>query len=86
LPIIDLPGGNRGAGLRYRRTALYPSLHPGIPVQLPLFVSVDGEPNGWRLDVHRHVFVECDRSELPATGTTCKKLRPDLLTFDLRLA
>ncbi|HET6409899.1 MAG TPA: transglutaminase family protein [Chthoniobacteraceae bacterium] len=86
LPVTDLPGGNRGAGLRYRRTALYPSLHPGIPVQLPLYVSVEGEPNGWRLDANRHVFVECDRSELPAGGTTCKKLRPDLLTFDLRLA
>jgi hypothetical protein len=80
-----LPGGKRGAGLRYRRTALYPSLHPGISVQLPLFVDVSGESNAWRLDADRRGFVECDRSELPANGPACKKLRPDLLTYDLRL-
>ncbi len=28
------------AGLRYRRTNLYPSLHPGIPPQLPLHITI----------------------------------------------
>jgi uncharacterized protein (DUF2126 family) len=28
------------AGLRYRRSALYPSLHPQLPTQLPLWVTV----------------------------------------------
>ena len=32
------------SGLRYRRTNLYPSMHPGIPTQLPLLLTfVDGE-------------------------------------------
>lgn len=86
LPLSELPGGKRGAGLRYRRTALYPSLHPGLPVQLPLYVDVSGEPRAWRLDADKRSFIECDRSELPARGAQCKKLRPDLLTYDLRLA
>jgi uncharacterized protein (DUF2126 family) len=86
LPLTDLPGGHRGAGLRYRRTALYPSLHPGIPVQLPLYISVSGEANAWRLDADRRFFIKCDRATLPTGGPPCKKLRPDLLTCDLRLA
>jgi uncharacterized protein (DUF2126 family) len=86
LPLAELPGGKLGAGLRYRRTALYPSLHPGISVQLPLYVSVSSEPHAWRLDAERRAFIECDRAELPADGAPCKKLRPDFLTYDLRLA
>jgi uncharacterized protein (DUF2126 family) len=86
LPLTVLPGDIRGAGLRYRRTALYPSLHPGLPVQLPLYISVSGEPNAWRLDADRRSFVECERDELPASSGACKKLRPELLTCDLRLA
>jgi uncharacterized protein (DUF2126 family) len=86
LPLSELPGGKRGAGLRYRRSALYPSLHPGIPVQLPLYVTVSVEPKAWRLDADQRMFVECDRSEAPADGISCKKLRPDLHTYDLRLA
>jgi uncharacterized protein (DUF2126 family) len=85
LPLCDLPGGKRGAGLRYRRTALYPSLHPGIPVQLPLYVSIGGESTAWRLDAGRRSFVECNGAELPAGGVPCKRLRPELLTYDLRL-
>jgi uncharacterized protein (DUF2126 family) len=86
LTLNDLPGGARGAGLRYRRTALYPSLHPGISVQLPLYVSISDEAHAWRLDADGRSFVECNRSELPADGPACKKLRSDLLTYDLRLA
>lgn len=85
LQLSNLPGEKRGAGLRYRRTALYPSLHPGISVQLPLYVAVGGETHAWRLDADKQAFVKCERSEAPADGAPCKKLRPDLLTYDLRL-
>jgi uncharacterized protein (DUF2126 family) len=86
LPLSDLPGGQRGAGLRYRRTALYPSLHPGIPIQLPLYVAIRGETHAWRLDADRRNFIKCDAAEPPASGAACKKLSPDLLTCDLRIA
>lgn len=86
LSLSELPDGKRGAGLRYRRSALYPSLHPGLPIQLPLYVAIDGEPHAWRLDSDQRMFVECDRTEAPQDGIPCKKLRPDLLTYDLRLA
>ncbi len=36
----------RLAGLRYRRTNLYPALHPGIPPQLPLHVTIVARANG----------------------------------------
>lgn len=76
-----------GAGLRYRRTALYPCLHPGIPIMLPLFVVIEskGKTEAWRLDAHSRKFVECPASEAPPTAKPCHKLREDLLTFDLRL-
>lgn len=75
------------AGLRYRRSALYPCLHPGIPVMLPLYVAIESGSTRetWRLDSHRRVFVECAADEAPAITTPCRKLRDDLLTYDLRL-
>jgi uncharacterized protein (DUF2126 family) len=85
LRLGELPRGKRGAGLRYRRTALYPSLHPGTAIQLPLYVAISGESNAWRLDENSRSFIECNRSELPVDGADCKKLRPELLTYDLRL-
>jgi uncharacterized protein (DUF2126 family) len=85
LPFEPLPDGRVGAGLRYRRSALYPSLHPGIPVQLPLYVEVDGERTAWRLDPKRLQFVKCSRKEGPSRGAPCRKLRESLLTHDLRL-
>lgn len=40
LPFEKFPDGSLGAGLRYRRTSLYPSLHPGIAPHMPLFVTI----------------------------------------------
>ncbi len=40
LPIQEMSDGKFRAGLRYRRTNLYPSLHPGIPPQLPLILTL----------------------------------------------
>jgi uncharacterized protein (DUF2126 family) len=83
LPLAPLPGQRIGAGLRYRRSALYPSLHPGVPVQLPLFVQVDGR--AWRLDSERTQFIECDPTAAPPVGPPCRRLHSTLLTYDLRL-
>ena len=58
LKLTTLPGARKeadaahdhslGCGLRYRRTALFPSLHPGIPPQLPLEVTLTG-PSGRKI-------------------------------------
>jgi uncharacterized protein (DUF2126 family) len=40
LPLREAPNGSFVAGLRYRSSALYPSLHPGFPVQTPLVVEI----------------------------------------------
>ena len=86
LALHPLPGGDAGAGLSYRRTALFPSLHPGIPVQLPLFIVIDGgRRHAYRLNVDGRKFQPCPVTETPPTGAACKKLRDRLVTFDLRL-
>jgi uncharacterized protein (DUF2126 family) len=88
LKLEKFPGGKFGAGLRYRRTALYPSLHPGVAPHMPLFVTIaDGKKNhAYRLDQQRRVFAVCDEKEAPSpTGVPCKKLKPDLVTCDLRI-
>jgi len=80
--------GKFGAGLRYRRTALYPSLHPGVPPHMPLFVTIqDGnQTTAYRLDQQQRVFTACPSSTAPAeTANPCKKLTPDLVTCDLRI-
>ena len=82
------PTGGFGAGLRYRRTALYPSLHPGIAPQMPLYLTVAGKRSSaaFRLDQDRRVFTFCAPDEAPPdTGTPCKKLSPNLVTCDLRI-
>lgn len=75
------------AGLRYRRSALYPCLHPGVPVQLPLFIAIEtaATRETWRLDPQRRVFTQCAHDEAPAIAAPCRKLREDLVTYDLRL-
>lgn len=88
LQLEKFPNGKFGAGLRYRRTALYPSLHPGVPPHMPLFVTIqDGTKlKSYRLDPFHRVFTECAANEAPAeTNNPCKKLTPHLVTCDLRI-
>jgi uncharacterized protein (DUF2126 family) len=88
LTLQAFPGGKRGAGLRYRRTALYPSLHPGIPPQMPLMVTVTGggKTTAYRLEQDRRIFVEDTESIAPVSDSNpCRKLNPRLVTYDLRL-
>jgi uncharacterized protein (DUF2126 family) len=88
----ELPLGSERdtrAGLRYRRSNWYPSLHPGILPHMPLRVTVAG-PDGKAAATYRftgatRAFEKCE-PELPVKGKPCKKLNPDLVTYDLRLA
>ncbi len=77
-----------GAGLRYRRTALHPSLHPGIPPHMPLIVTIKAGRKAmhFRLGDKRRQFEAIPASEAEAhSGRSCQKLDPQLLTYDLRL-
>ncbi len=90
LKLIKLPGTEAGAGLRYRRTALYPSLHPGIAPHIPLFVSITDRKRRpvatYRLDSNRRIFEPCPAERAPSLDQPpCRKLHRDLLTYDLRL-
>lgn len=88
LELEPFPGGTFGAGLRYRRSALYPSLHPGIAPHLPLHLVLRRGRT-----THRYVLSGEKRrfepGEIPPTAISrqpCRKLRANLLTCDLRLA
>lgn len=79
------------AGLRYRRTNLHPSLHPGIAPQLPLHVALVDNKSG--LIAARYVMNHHDKAfhPTPATKTArlvanpCRSEQRGDLTCDLRL-
>ncbi len=87
LLLETFPGGKLGSGLRYRRTALYPSLHPGVETHMPLVVEIiEGRSRStYLLDGERREFRLGDVSPPPRKGRPCQKLRPTLVTCDLRL-
>ena len=79
-----------GCGLRYRRTALYPSLHPGVPPQLPLeFVAVgkDGKAAAaYVLDASARRFKKTGKASIGVDDSRpAAKSRPEFVTYDLRL-
>ena len=79
LELQRLPGNQAGVGLRYRRTALYPSLHPGILPHMPLMLTITHNDRHtlYRLDQNRRLFERCPkRTPQPAAGPDCKKLPP----------
>ncbi len=85
------PAKEKGAGLRYRRTSLYPSLHPGIPPHLPLELAIHHRETGRRVKLW-HLVLETPNFE-PVTKALhgkkkapCRKSNETLLTYDLRLA
>lgn len=79
-------------GLRYRRTALYPSLHPGLPPHLPLELTVTDQrgravPGGsFVLGESSRVFEKATETR-PAIegGRPVAKSQPEFVTYDLRL-
>ena len=88
LPLRRFPGSQLGAGLRYRRTALYPSLHPGIPPQMPLYLTIAAgkKTTLYKLDHDQRHFVRAKHEPAPPVNMSpCKSLHPTLITCDLRL-
>jgi uncharacterized protein (DUF2126 family) len=78
-------------GLRYRRTKLYPSMHPGIPTQLPLSITIVDRESGraaarFEMRPSEIAFHSVPGRETPtATGRPCHGGRKGDLTCDLRL-
>ena len=88
LPLRRFPGGQAGAGLRYRRTALHPSLHPGIPPHLPLHLTITcgKKTTHYQLDHDQRHFTPAPDEPAPAPSPSpCKSLHARLITCDLRL-
>ncbi len=85
LHLLEFPDGSFGCGLRYRRTAWHPSLHPGIPPQLPLLLELSrsGRSRTFALTLEHPHFRES--AEHAPRGVACRRAGGALLTYDLRL-
>ncbi len=86
LLLRELARNQFGVGLRYRRSALYPSLHPGIAPQTPLMLVIrqGRAARPYRLDSSRRLFESVENAPAP-DRRPCKTLHEGLLTCDLRL-
>lgn len=75
------------AGLRYRRTNLYPSLHPGLPPQIPLHLDIIRKDRAARftLGATRHQFRAAGSRPAGPAGPPCKPGNHGDLTCDLRI-
>ncbi len=87
-------GATKLAALRFRATAFYPSLHPAIPVQLPLRLDIAEPQNGlkrlqifesWLLAEPSAIFKQCNPPHRPPRGSNLAPPRPGLVTADLRI-
>ncbi|HKM59080.1 MAG TPA: transglutaminase family protein, partial [Chthoniobacterales bacterium] len=77
------------AGLRYRKSAFYPSLHPQIGIHLPLSIALveretDQVQKLFRLDPGTAKFVEF-KGESLKRGAPCESAGPGMYTCDLRI-
>ena len=90
--LLPLRTGKQGslAGLRFRRTKLLPSLHPGVAPQVPLvFTILDRRTHRvvteFALDADAARFRKVSASATrKLADKPCRPLRPGDLTFDLR--
>ncbi len=90
LPLQLLGASTYVSGLRYRRTNLYPSLHPGIPVQMPLVVTIVDQATGriaaeFSLGVRDRDFVQVAKPATKLSDRPCRGGRKGDFTCDLRL-
>ncbi|MCX6971243.1 MAG: transglutaminase family protein [Verrucomicrobia bacterium] len=87
LELKKIAGGMFIAGLRYRRTNLYPSLHPGLPPQVPLEVALLSAKRSRRyvLAPKECVFRSAGPAQAPAADKPCKPGQRGDLTYDLRI-
>jgi len=88
LPLHPIAGGLHIAGLRYRRTNLYPSLHPGLPPQLPLRLDIvlDGKAHRFTLGTKNPAFRRAGLGTPGDAAKPCKPGRRGELTCDLRIS
>lgn len=89
LPLRRLSPQQSIAGIRYRKTALYPSLHPQIPPQLPLgLVLIERESgnvlNAYELQAEDNEFRQITPPDFEP-GKPCEPAVPGMITCDLRL-
>jgi uncharacterized protein (DUF2126 family)/transglutaminase-like putative cysteine protease len=89
LPFRSLSSKEAIAGLRYRKSSLYPSLHPQIPVQLPLMIDLSNRETDqiekrFTLRADLNEFAEEVPSDFKA-GKPCEPPTPGMYTCDLRI-
>jgi len=90
LPFRSISSKEFIAGVRYRKSALYPSLHPQITVQFPLSITLverdtDRVEKVFTLHAGAAKFVEETTGEFER-GTPCEPPTPGMYTCDLRIA
>jgi len=87
LRLVPVGDGLYLAGLRYRRTNLYPSLHPGLPPQIPLHLDIVQRNTTARftLGASRHLFRSSGSRPVEPAGRACKPGNRGELTCDLRI-
>lgn len=90
LPLTRIAEDVHLAGVRYRRSCLYPCLHPGIPIHLPLDLAVvdsaRGEPRAtFRMDFNATTFRRVEDGPRPPRTKPCRPIFKGALTHDLRL-
>lgn len=90
LPLTAVSPGVFLAGVRYRRSCLYPCLHPGIPIHLPLDLVITNtataEPVAfYRMDFNATSFRRADDAVLPRRAKAARPVFKGALTYDLRL-
>jgi uncharacterized protein (DUF2126 family) len=90
LPLQTLSAGHMGAGLRFRSSALFPSLHSGFAVQTPITISLvesDGEHAvaQWKITNGHQPAKPVSPPERITAKAPCMRPTDAVLTFDLRL-
>jgi len=89
LPLRAVAGRGAIAGLKYRRTNLYPSLHPGIAPQVPLEVCILEKKShkiraAFSLASDAELFVEIPTSSARIGGPPVRPSHKGAWTHDLR--
>ncbi len=90
LRLADAAPGCALAGLRYRRSCLYPCLHPGIAPHLPLDVVIVRKDSGlaaaaFQMGFNQTAFTPIANPEAPKAAKRCRPIHRGALTHDLRL-
>ncbi|MFY8215254.1 MAG: transglutaminase family protein [Chthoniobacterales bacterium] len=78
------------SGVRYRRSCLYPCMHPGIPPHLPLDVVITKKENlapvkAFRMSAGDIAFHSCKPPAAIPSNPPCRGMHPRSVTVDLRL-